>query len=1149
MKPSPLPQVDVFLFFTILLLIYSFFSSVTASQLTNPSPDKSPVYLCKTIQLDIDTVITPVLNGTAKSKWLKNNVCIFKLQRASNSNPMLWTNKVSSKSSLNTTPLFEFVIMSVDFCAVYVDTAHPFEEYEGCLQLFNKNLNQNNINLVNVDILERGEVISSTRAEFYMKRMDIMALQYVITLINIPSVGDFFRNHEGSIFYRFKDKIREVDLDLVGDVTPELGLETFEGMNSLQELRITRRCSGKRSRESSIASQYVKPGNIIDPSNQPKRTVAEGNVSVSLTSSQIHTVEISMPCTRLNSLYVRGRSVAILKVSVINLSRLLLRQYEDVVRLGRDGSEGEEASYGTSGLEKTLQSGTSSGSPQKVNLQWNSFSDMVLGMDFLPRDFFMFGGNDSNVSFYATYRPNSNQSRGDIPVDYENYKIAPQWTFDTAVGIGLLSLDSFVIGDKTIEALRLVPSGTEKGIISGGSRGELYSTSTIFLNAMWNVTDGLSLENLKLAAVQIEFAGVVVSPDLQPSGPGRNSSSTGDVWLDLSAIVSNSHTTNVHLSCPKQLTYLIASGAARAGTTIPRDLPSVRSYSDWKFAVTNDRMQLLVGNLSSAEELVVDWCGLAHVESLYSLPIAKVRVLKLNHMASPVPRSLLQYILPCGAFNKTSLATPSANEDCCSRIDKYSIGFFSLTGVKALENHTLTRDMLCHFTRLGYLNMSGNALRSIETGAFSTGMLVYENAVVDLARNRLESVPSVLFGESNTLRGVELYLETNLLTRLPDAFIANANFALLDVSHNHLTTFDFPRSFVNCTLGYDSTVSVSWNNLSSVDMPDIASVMGDSGLYAETPSLKLNFSHNALTSFSLKNDSFGSVPTPPFRINVDISANKIASFRKTSFRQLYYMSHLNLSWNLLNSPNDVNNIHFLRDSCLYWSCAVDVSWNSLNNTRIMFSSWFKNTSIHRLDLSGNGLQTVPTDIGNIEMISSVYVGKSYFTVTMKHNPIKTVDKSLCGASDSSVFYYDLSHCQIEYVSSPSFICNLTQNANIMVNLNSNPLQCLPGIFSSDQPASVTLLSLGNTNVTILPCRFGENYPFLKSLYLNGFTPRTQIQTANLIDCCAIQALGSFVLKSQAAINPDELHDPPIAGPDNSPQVLWRHLPIPKCHLL
>ncbi|CAG7718947.1 unnamed protein product [Allacma fusca] len=334
------------------------------------------------------------------------------------------------------------------------------------------------------------------------------------------------------------------------------------------------------------------------------------------------------------------------------------------------------------------------------------------------------------------------------------------------------------------------------------------------------------------------------------------------------------------------------------------------------------------------------------------------------------------------------------------------------------------------------LDMSGNKLQALPI--FGNLSLL---RTLNFSKNRLREIGKM--ENMETLQNLDL--SSNLITNLrPEMFGNTSNLERINLRNNQLTSFKgFTGFFMRL-----KEINLSKNQISYV-YPNS---------FEEFEQLwKLDLSRNRFTFFPtefLKN-------CPDLR-QIDLSHNQIKSLNEMNFANFPHLRHLDFSNNLIEL---ILHNSFLNSSQLQY---LDISGNKLES---IDGNTFHGVIRLELDLSNNYLATLPPMI-----FDRIHVQKLH-RINLSRNSFQTIPSD---ALQKQYFYLEALDM------SDNQVTEIPNNLNVLVNvkeldLSNNPIDenSLKHILS--EPKTVRTLSLSRTKLKQLPIL---EMPFLRFLNLS-----------------------------------------------------------------
>lgn len=374
-----------------------------------------------------------------------------------------------------------------------------------------------------------------------------------------------------------------------------------------------------------------------------------------------------------------------------------------------------------------------------------------------------------------------------------------------------------------------------------------------------------------------------------------------------------------------------------------------------------------------------------------------------------------------------------------TKIYPYTFGHKPKLRSVYLHNNKLTdaglpENMFNVSDNLEILTMSSNFLRVVPRNLPRS---LYR---LHLKSNKLEKIPAGAFDNLSNLR--ELYLQNNLLSNEGmdnETFSSLSSLECLDLSNNNLTVVPkgLPRNLVLLHLEKNSIRSIPGDALTSVRNLEY--------LLLHNNKLRSRSIHPAafqglkkLHTLHMYNNLLERVPRglPRRAKTLMLLHNSISEIGRNDLSLLYTLTELNLSYNKLTSP------------------------------RVHRESFRKLRVLETLDLSGNGLYSMPMGLP-----------RSLRVLEIKNNQLNSIpDGALMGMEKLQKLILSENQLKLNSVYQGAW---MELSALKTLDLSGNQLSHIP----SDLPESLEYLHLQSNRISSVPASAFEGTPNIKGIYL------------------------------------------------------------------
>ena len=1124
------------------------------------------INICGQVTIDYELQILPVLNSTVDiiSKYTSNGYCTWTLTKSS---PESSQTELLNLEIEQTFRFYSDLDASVN-CFVYTPTEEKISSSffdNPCVQVFNPVLSKNQIQFSAIQILysKPDQSIPFDQNQISIKTPDSFAFR----LVNIPDISDFFRALEDPSVPTIKPgtPIRKLSL-FPETLLPYFNKESFVDLTNLEHFHLHMLCDGfsnifsnhriQRSflyylphfyRQDRRAWLTYKPNRLygsnspsspsLDP--QPENLISENpyfddlsdqlnsfQTDLVIKSPRLDVVEVMMPCAKINHFQISKNysnpEFMTLIFSFANLGEFL------------SDSSSHLSSHTTNIFDVLVCPKCTT---RQLSLQFASLPDRSF-VSHLPDLFFSSCRHhpshhcvSSNLEIVYNQEwnlhmgsPSPTISRRRSITKYKSSRTPLNqppphvlWKSNQTIlpsGLGTFTVDSLIVDDVFIRILSSIDSRM--------SAQSSTTTQLNIFNCAWNVSfftspsSSSGRERLRLSSLNIT---------LQPLS---TASSEVHNTLDLLSVFAWNTSSTV-----QSLGIYCAGSEDTPQTKVNiNGIGKVKSLEVENCDIQDLNLHNGIGSSSGGKE-----GG--------GVDVSLADLLSLTDVSFDVISSA---IFPC--------ATEFDWHTCCKNVRALrNLNRLILKNISGFPS-VLSEKMLCAIPKLQQLSLVRNSISVVEDSLLEKLPLL---ADMDLSHNNLDRMPNHVIANAGPLTA-HLDLSHNLIAEVNPRFCVHSTIHRLDLSHNNLTFVDFKSFLSQCHLSPGAKLSFAGNSLTNVSIHGIKFDFS----WPLRSTLEFDFSHNRIEDFHIhlpyEKTLFFEIRESP-RVAVDLSSNALARFKSGSILNTPILMFLNLSNNEITDvglePSAVIN------SCIYFGCFVDLSLNSLFQSTADYGRVFNNTPISMLDLSFNRMKRFPSAVRKIPLLLPEIPAEPdaslafpilqdgttnfYVSVILSHNEISSIRESICTFSDAFIpVYYDLSNSSVRYVGPDAFVCSrgdsssdkhpginrtcahvnsssTTDPANLtvppadyddvvaqvvfkslMVNLNDNPqLHCLPPPRTT---SGLYLLSVENTDITVLPCSFPALVPSLHSFSLSQRAARHGEGAQLPPLCCALLPL-------------------------------------------
>ncbi|XP_023137446.2 podocan [Amphiprion ocellaris] len=374
-----------------------------------------------------------------------------------------------------------------------------------------------------------------------------------------------------------------------------------------------------------------------------------------------------------------------------------------------------------------------------------------------------------------------------------------------------------------------------------------------------------------------------------------------------------------------------------------------------------------------------------------------------------------------------------------TRIYPYTFGHKPKLRSVYLHNNKLTDaglpdNMFNASDNLEILTMSSNFLRVVPKNLPST---LYR---LHLKNNKLEKIPAGAFDNLSNLR--ELYLQNNLLSNEGmnnETFSHLSSLECLDLSNNNLSVVPkgLPRNLV--------LLHMEKNSIQSIPGDALTSVRNLEYLLLHNNKLRSRSIHPAafqglkkLHTLHMYNNLLERVPRglPRRAKTLMLLHNSISEIGRNDLALLYTLTELNLSYNKLTS------------------------------SKMHREAFRKLRVLKTLDLSGNGLYTLPLGLP-----------RSLQVLEVKNNQLNSIpDGALTGMEKLQKLILSDNQLKLNSIYQGAW---MELSALTTLDLSGNQLSHIP----SDLPESLEYLYLQSNRISSVPASAFEGTPNIKGIFL------------------------------------------------------------------
>ena len=1034
-----------------------------------------------------------------------------------------------SKSKLNPDIVVISLPLPVTVCFLYVqdDVLLSTEAFQGCNQIYNPQLDLNPIFLTEITVVIDDNSYGRNES-WYKERIRLYPTgSYEITLINVPFLGGTFTNVSSSLMFGGYSMSGVTSLDLVlsrriplvdertsttsvnsssGTTNQQESVFDFSKFTGLESLKISsQECLGGHGdqHEENENEQIINPEQNLFPELSTRNFNSNSNLIISnssstattllvrVDSSAIEEIALNLQCASLSSLSIKnGHNLYGVFLTFANLAEF----FKSSITNPNLSTGLDFASDLRSGFEKSLGRYFNTSLIRTsfiVDLVFSSLADYEANLKSIPGDFFSFN----------THQPKSN------PVTFTIHVLnrsSPQSATSAAS-----------------------PATPQKW------RFGLPSYANIFFHFV--EVDAQLIRNLKSKHVKyLQLVDFVWNVSATSGTFSRSSQSRPNLDLRLNSMSS------IRLANPIAVPVHVIDLSQITGW----GLTSVQLDCTPFYRNTTTSFNLIkLGDLQNVTSFIYNDCELMNPsESLWTLNMTRVRYLQISHvMFSP---TALDFLFPCR--NESS---QESIETCCRNQSKSHLSYLRLNHIAHRQDDLeLTPQMFCSMPELVDFEITHSRVRAVSQELLDWFSLPTSGIQsVNMSGNLIESLPPLHLANKASLI---IDLSHNRLKSI-DQICANqsAQLKLLNVNHNNLGAFN--ASLMGCGFSQRSELNLNNNQISDFYMEKPFCILPDQTSQCV---LTINAAFNNLTSFRFLPRQRDPIPrsrsgeVKVARLLVDLSYNQISHLPSNAFHNISYLFHLDLSYNNLSDPNLIHP-GWMNLSCANRGCFLNLAGNRLQH--VNWGNLFIDTTLNFLNLSDNQISQFPTTLTQIPVNVPLLLGPLdnpvtqsraqyfYLEINLRQNQIKRLVSPLCTQTPSDwgkAIYFDIAYNLINLLTVSAISCPYAKSRHVLLNLNSNPISCIPSPPTAKDPNSnnnsIALLSLMNTKLTSLPCSLGESYPRLKSVIFSTSSDvdlkdpsalNSSSSSSSPANCCAFITLWEKDVGLNAAIDPDTLN--------------------------
>ncbi|KAM9849198.1 podocan [Aulostomus maculatus] len=528
------------------------------------------------------------------------------------------------------------------------------------------------------------------------------------------------------------------------------------------------------------------------------------------------------------------------------------------------------------------------------------------------------------------------------------------------------------------------------------------------------------------------------------------------------------------ISCPTECS-CTAEGAVDCAGVDLTEFPAELSEKTRHLSLQNNKIEeITVEHISHLHQLETlnlqnNWLSTDGLEEEGFEMLEELAYLYLaNNKLSSAPK-----VLP------PSLVSADFAANQLTKIFPYTFGYKPKLRSVYLHNNKLTDaglpdHMFNGSDSLEILTMSSNFLKTVPKNLPST---LYR---LHLKSNKLEKIPAGAFDTLTNLR--ELYLQNNLLSNEGmdnETFSQLSSLECLDLSNNNLSVVPkgLPRNLVLLHLEKNSIRSIPGDALTSVRNLEY--------LLLHNNKLRSRSIHPAafqglkkLHTIHMYNNLLERVPRglPRRAKTLMLLHNSISEIGRNDLSLLYTLTELNLSYNQLTSP------------------------------RLHRDAFRKLRVLETLDLSGNGLHSLPLGLP-----------RSLQVLEIKNNQLNSIpDGALTGMEKLQKLILSENQLKLNSVYQGAWM-ELT--ALTTLDLSGNQLSHIP----SDLPESLEYLHLQSNRIASVPASAFEGTPNIKGIFLRfNRLSVGSVDESSFAHLSSLQVLDIGTGNSELPFNRDEM---------------------------